>query len=95
MPRLGAEQRRALEVLDTLPGSGCTRPLWVAHGFTFAMLVDLVRDGLADVQAETVSAGGRTNETMRVRITGAAQRALQVACAAEAAEEPSHQHRTV
>jgi hypothetical protein len=76
-PRLNAEQRRALEMLDRSPGSGCTRALWAARGFRFAMLVELVRDGLADVQAETVSAGGRTTEIERVRITAAGRRALE------------------
>ena len=76
-PRLNAEQRRALELLARSPGSGCTRPLWTAHGFTLATLVGLVRDGLADVQAETVSAGGRTTEIVRVRITAAGRRAIE------------------
>jgi hypothetical protein len=75
-PRLSAEQRRALELLARSPGSGCTRPLWTAHGFTLAMLMP-VRDGLADVQAETVSAGGRTTEIVRVRITAARRRAIE------------------
>jgi hypothetical protein len=52
------------------------KSLWVAHGFTLAMLVSLVRDGLADVQAETVNDGGRTIENVRVRITAAGLRAL-------------------
>jgi hypothetical protein len=63
--------------MERSSGSGCTRSLWAAHGFRFAMLVGLVRDGLADVQAETVSAGGRTTEIERVRITAAGQRAIE------------------
>jgi hypothetical protein len=43
----------------------------------FAMLMGLVGDGLADVQAETVSAGGRTTEIVRVRITAAGRRAIE------------------
>jgi hypothetical protein len=74
---LSVEQRRALEMLDKSHGSGCPRLLWVAHGFTLAMLVSLVRDGLADVQAETVSEGGGTIETLRIRITGAGRRAIE------------------
>ena len=74
---LSAEQRRALEMLDKSQGSGCPRLLWVAHGFTLAMLVSLVRDGLADVQAETVSEGAGTIETVRIRITGAGRRAIE------------------
>ena len=76
-PRLSAEQRRALEMLERLSGSGYTRSLWAAHGFSFAMLVGLVRDGLADVQAETVTAGGRSTEIERVRITAAGRRAIE------------------
>jgi hypothetical protein len=76
-PQINAEQRRALKMLDRSPGRGCTRPLWTAHGFTLAMLIGLVRDGLADVQAETMSAGGRTTEIERVRITAAGRRAIE------------------
>ena len=73
---LSAEQRRALELLDRLPGSGCTRTLWAVHSFTFALLVSLVRDGLVDVQAETVTEAGRTIEYVRIRITAAGDREL-------------------
>jgi hypothetical protein len=41
------------------------------------MLVSLVRDGLADVQAETLTAGGWTTEIVRIRITAAGRRALK------------------
>jgi hypothetical protein len=41
------------------------------------MLTGLVNDGLVDVQAETVSAGGRTTETVRVRITAAGLGAIE------------------
>ena len=79
VPPLSAEQRRALEMLNKSQGSGCPSPrlLWVAHGFTLAMLVSLVRDGLADVQAETVSEGSSTIEIVRIRITGAGRRAIE------------------
>jgi hypothetical protein len=42
-----------------------------------AVLAGLVPDGLVDVQAETVSAGGRTTEIVRVRITAAGRRAIE------------------
>jgi hypothetical protein len=74
--RLSAEQRRALELLNRSQGR-CTRALWAAYGFTLSMLVDLIRDGLADLQAETVSAGGRTTEIVRLRITAAGWRAIE------------------
>ena len=75
-PHLGAEQRRALEVLD-LSQRGCSRPVWAAHGLTLSLLVNLVRDGLADVQVETLTAHGWTTEVVRIRITAAGRRALE------------------
>ena len=75
-PRLSAEQRRALEMLDLSHG-GCSRPVWAAHGFTLSMLVNLVRDGLADVQVETLTAHGWATEVVRIRITAAGRRALE------------------
>jgi hypothetical protein len=75
-PPLSAEQRHALEMLDLSQG-GCSRSVWAVHGLTLAMLVSLVRDGLADVQAETLTAGGWTTEIVRIRITAAGRRALE------------------
>jgi hypothetical protein len=49
----------------------------VAHGFTLAMVVGLVRDGLVDVQSETFTAPGRTIEIVRLRITAAGRRAIE------------------
>ena len=69
------EQRLALEMLDRSHGV-CTRSIWAVHGFTLALLIGLVTDGLADVQAETVSGGGRTIEIVRIRITAAGRDAL-------------------
>jgi hypothetical protein len=74
-PYLSAEQRRALEMLNR-QRSGCTKTLLVAHGFTLAMLVGLVRDGLVDVQSETFTGPGQTIEIVRLRITAAGQRAI-------------------
>ena len=51
--------------------------LLAAHGFTTGMLVYLVRDGLVDVQTETIKAPGRTMEIVRVRITAAGRRAIE------------------
>jgi len=48
----------------------------LAHGFTVAQMVELVRDGLATATAERVVAGNRTIEIARVRITGTGRRAL-------------------
>jgi hypothetical protein len=48
----------------------------LAHGFTVAQMVELVRAGLATATAERVVAGSRTIEVARVRITEAGRRAL-------------------
>jgi hypothetical protein len=74
---LSAEERRALEMLNRSPRSGCTNRLLVAHGFTLATLVGLIRDGLVHVQSESLTAPGRTVEIVRVRITAAGRRAIK------------------
>jgi hypothetical protein len=51
--------------------------LLAAHGFTIGMLVYLVRDGLVDVQTETITAPGSTVEVVRVRIAAAGQGAIE------------------
>jgi hypothetical protein len=55
---------------------GCAEAIMLAHGFTVAQMVELVRDGLATATAERVVAGNRTIEIARVRITEAGRRAL-------------------
>jgi hypothetical protein len=50
----------------------------LAHGFTIAQMVELVRAGLATATAERVVAGRRTFEVARVRITEEGRRALSV-----------------
>ena len=76
-PRLSTEQRRALEMLSRSKRSGCTLSLLAAHGFTVVMLSDLVRDGLVAANTETIKAPGRTIEIVRVKITGAGERAIK------------------
>jgi len=48
----------------------------MAHGFTVAQMVELVRAGLATATAERVVAGRRTMEVATVRITETRRRAL-------------------
>ena len=72
---LGAEQRRALTILATEARGTTEATLLRVHGFTFELLTGLMRDGLAAVETET--AGGRTIEVVRVRITVAGWRALK------------------
>jgi hypothetical protein len=50
---LSAEQRRALELLAT-GARGCTKRRLLADGFTVDMLTDLVREGLATAQRDTM-----------------------------------------
>jgi hypothetical protein len=47
-----------------------------AHGFTLALMVDVVRAGFATAMAERTFAAGRAVEITRVRITEAGRRAL-------------------
>jgi hypothetical protein len=69
------DRSRALELLASCR-DGCTEAIMLAHGFTVAQMVDLVRAGLATATAERMIAGGRTIEVTRVRIGEAGRRAL-------------------
>jgi hypothetical protein len=69
------DRQRALALLATCP-DGCPEALLIAHGFTVAQMVELVRDGLATASAERVRAGKATLEVTRVWITDAGRRAL-------------------
>jgi hypothetical protein len=75
--KLGAEQRRALQMLAGSP-LGATEALFLAHGFTIEVLAELVRAGLATATSERVrsGSGGKLIEVTRVRITEAGRRAL-------------------
>jgi ABC-type amino acid transport system permease subunit len=70
------DRRRALELLASCP-DGCTEAILLAHGFTTAQMVELVRAGLASVSAERVVAGRTTVEIARVKITEAGRLALK------------------
>ena len=53
-----SDRRRALELLAS-SRDGATEAIMLAHGFTVAQMVELVRSGLASAAAERVIAGGR------------------------------------
>jgi hypothetical protein len=53
------DRRRALESLAASCRDGCTESMMLAHGFTVAQMVELVRAGLATANAERVVAGAR------------------------------------
>jgi hypothetical protein len=69
------DRRRALELLASCD-DGCTEAIMLAHGFTTAQMVELVRAGLASVSDERFVAGHITVEIARVRITEEGRRAL-------------------
>ncbi len=77
VPRLSAEQRRALEILADAGINGVTEATMLAHGFTRAMLAVFVRKGLARARRETAMAGRRPIVVYRVRITTAGRRVLE------------------
>jgi hypothetical protein len=55
---------------------GVTEAIMLAHGFTTDLLVNLPHEGLATATPETVHAGKRPMEVVRVRITDAGRLAL-------------------
>jgi hypothetical protein len=58
VPRLTADQRRALRVLADAGRNGVTEALMLAHGFRREMLAGLVLAELATVVTRTMRAGG-------------------------------------
>jgi hypothetical protein len=66
------DRRRALELLASRR-DGCTEAIMLAHGFTIAQMVELVRAGLATASAV---AGKLKLEIACVRITEAGRRAI-------------------
>ena len=74
---LSVDQRQALEMLADAGALGCTLDMLIANGFPAEMLADLVRDGLATMQGDTVMLGGRAIEVIRVQITAAGRSAIE------------------
>ena len=76
-PRLTSDRPRALELLAA-SRDGCTETVMLAHGFTVAQMVDLVRAGLRPQQpsAWLLAGGGRSIEVAQMRITEEGRRAL-------------------
>jgi hypothetical protein len=73
---LSAEQRQALNLLAGSP-RGCTKARLLADGFTVDMLADLVCEGLATVQRDTLRVGGRQIRVERYRITDDGRRMIE------------------
>ena len=78
--RLRPQPRRTLEMLKLLASSphGATEALLVrAHGFDSDMVAGLVRAGLAVAERETVSAGAKPVEVVRLQITAVGREAIK------------------
>jgi hypothetical protein len=78
--RLSPQPRRAIELLELLSSSphGATEALLVrAHGFNSDMVTGLVRAGLATAERETMKAGAKPIEIVRVRITDNGRKAIE------------------
>ena len=75
-PRLGAEPRRALEMLADAP-RGCPAALLLTLGFKTKMVASLVHAKLATAHRETMRAHGYAIEVIRITITDAGRRALE------------------
>ena len=78
--RLGPQPRRTLELLTLLANSphGATEALLVrAHGFDSDMVAGLVRARLATVERETMKAGAKPVEVVRLQITAAGLKAIE------------------
>jgi hypothetical protein len=71
----GAAHLPAPRLTDAEP-RGSTSDSLLTRGFTVDMLGGLARNGLVRAHRETVRAGGRTIEVIRVRITDAGRRAV-------------------
>jgi hypothetical protein len=69
-----ATRRRLLELLASCR-DGCTEATMLAHGFTVAQVVELVRAGLATATAERVVASARTVGIAKLRITAKGRQA--------------------
>jgi hypothetical protein len=78
--RLSPQPRRTLELLKLLESSphGATEALLVrAHGFDGDMVAGLVRAGLATAERESMKAGAKTVEVVRLQITAAGRKAIE------------------
>jgi hypothetical protein len=78
--RLSPQPRRTLELLMLLASSphGATEALLVrAHGFDSDMVAGLVRGGLATAERETMKAGAKPIEVVRLHITPAGRKAIE------------------
>lgn len=77
IPRLTADQRRALRVLADAGRNGVTEALMLAHGFRREMLAGLVLAEWATVVTRTMRAGGLAIKVDHYAITDDGRDALR------------------
>jgi hypothetical protein len=78
--RLNPQPRRTLELLRLLASNphGATEALLVrVHGFDSDMVAGLVHTGIATAERETLKAGVKPVEVVRLRITAAGRKAIE------------------
>lgn len=74
---ISTEQRRALEMLADAGSRSITIEMLIEDGVPAELVADLVGNGLASMQGDTVKVGGRAIEIIRVQITDAGRRAIE------------------
>ena len=78
--RLNPQPRRTLELLKLLASSphGATEALLVrVHGFDGGMVAGLLHAELATAERETIKAGAKAVEVVRLQITAAGRKAIE------------------
>jgi hypothetical protein len=68
-PKLSTDQRRALELLAS-HGNGCSEATMVAHGFSRALIAEIVLAGYAGATIDRAIVGGQVVEARHIKITG-------------------------
>jgi hypothetical protein len=74
---VGVEQRRALQLLASIPFGATETIMLVHHGFKRRTLADLLHAGLATLERGSVNTEGKAIVAGRVRITAAGRTALE------------------
>ena len=72
-----AERRRALKLLASDRHGVDKKLLVLGHGFKRQMLAALIAAGLAAAEREVVTAGSKTVEVVRIKITAAGREAIE------------------
>jgi hypothetical protein len=73
---LTAAQLRVLEMLAGAEPNGCTERALAALGCSVDTLADIIRCGLASMSLERMTAGDRTLDVARIKITDAGRQAI-------------------